>query len=62
MSLSATFRRSGYSQGKTQNCVEVADTPTGAALRDSKHPDAGHLAVPDAEWAAFLTTTAARGL
>jgi len=48
------FRKSSYSGGQTQDCVEVADTPTTAAVRDSKHPDRGHLTFPSAEWAAFL--------
>ncbi|WP_184079666.1 DUF397 domain-containing protein [Nocardiopsis mwathae] len=47
-----TFRTSSYSSGG-DNCVEVADLPTGAAIRDSKHPDLGHLAVGAAEWVAF---------
>ncbi|GAA3751272.1 DUF397 domain-containing protein [Salinactinospora qingdaonensis] len=49
-----TFRKSSYSQGKTQNCVEVADFPAGAAVRDSKNPEFGHLAFAADEWRAFL--------
>ncbi|RNL83006.1 DUF397 domain-containing protein [Halostreptopolyspora alba] len=56
-----TFRKSSYS-GASQNCAEVADLPTGAALRDSKHPEAGHLAFPAAEWDAFLTAARAAEL
>ncbi|HLU97732.1 MAG TPA: DUF397 domain-containing protein [Thermobifida alba] len=48
------FRKSSYSTGKGQDCVEVADTPAAAAVRDSKHPDRGHLTFPSTEWAAFL--------
>ncbi|WP_285731737.1 DUF397 domain-containing protein [Nocardiopsis sp. ATB16-24] len=48
------FRKSSYSTGKGQDCVEVADLPAGAAVRDSKHPDAGHLPFPADEWSAFL--------
>lgn len=48
------FHKSTYS-GQEQNCIEVADLPHGAALRDSRHPDLGHLAYPAAEWDAFLT-------
>lgn len=47
------FRKSSYSQ--PQNCVEVADLPRGAAVRDSQNPERGHLAFPAAEWSAFLT-------
>ncbi|WP_046469848.1 DUF397 domain-containing protein [Allosalinactinospora lopnorensis] len=52
--IPASFRKSGYS-GVNGDCVEVADLPSGAALRDSKQPEAGHLAFPAAEWDAFLT-------
>lgn len=48
------FRKSSYSQPTGGNCVEVADLPTGTAVRDSKHPDAGHIAFDTAEWAALL--------
>lgn len=47
------FRKSSYS-ANSANCVEVADTATGAAVRDSKHPDAGHLMFTATEWQAFL--------
>ncbi|MFE1397233.1 DUF397 domain-containing protein [Nocardiopsis dassonvillei] len=49
------FRKSSYSTAQSQNCVEVADLPCGAAVRDSKHPTHGHLPFPAAEWDAFLT-------
>lgn len=56
-----SFRKSSYS-GHDENCVEVADLPAGAALRDSKHPDAGHLAFPAGEWDAFLDAARAAEL
>ncbi|WP_435109903.1 DUF397 domain-containing protein [Nocardiopsis synnemataformans] len=49
-----TFRKSSYSSGRGQDCVEVADTGTGAAVRDTKHRELGHLEFPGAEWSAFL--------
>lgn len=49
-----TFRKSSYSQPTGGNCVEVADLSDGAAVRDSKRPEAGHLVFPAAEWRAFL--------
>ncbi|MFD0773079.1 DUF397 domain-containing protein [Streptomonospora algeriensis] len=52
--IPSSFRKSSYS-GASQNCVEVAELPAGAALRDSKYPEAGHLAFPADEWNAFLT-------
>lgn len=58
MSNELAFRKSSYS-GQDANCVEVADLPSAAAIRDSKHPDAGHLPFPAAEWSVFLRT--ARG-
>lgn len=48
------FRKSSYSSSHGQNCVEVADLPGASAVRDSQHPDAGHLEFPAAEWRAFL--------
>ncbi|CAM3731102.1 DUF397 domain-containing protein [Nocardiopsis rhodophaea] len=48
-----TFRKSSYS-ATANDCVEVADLPAGAALRDSKRPDRGHLSFPLTEWRAFL--------
>jgi hypothetical protein len=49
------FRKSSYS-GQDQDCVEIADLPSGAAVRDSKNPTNGHVPFPAAEWTAFLTT------
>ncbi|MBB4935633.1 hypothetical protein F4561_006542 [Lipingzhangella halophila] len=48
------FRKSSYSN-QNQNCVEVADLDTGAAVRDTQNRDRGHLEFPAAEWRAFLT-------
>lgn len=55
MTHQPVFRKSSYS-GQGVNCVEVAEVPQGAALRDSQHPGLGHLAFPAAEWRAFLTS------
>ncbi|WP_028648376.1 DUF397 domain-containing protein [Nocardiopsis sp. CNT312] len=52
-------RKSSYS-GQEPSCVEVADLPRGAAVRDSKHPDTGHLPFPAAEWAGFLSAALSR--
>lgn len=49
------FRKSSYSGSTTQNCVEVADLPVGAAVRDTQHRHEGHLAFPAAEWRALLS-------
>lgn len=49
------FRKSSYSQ-PTGNCVEVADLPTGAAVRDTQNRDLGHLAFTTTEWSALLSS------
>lgn len=48
------FRKSSYSQGRTENCVEVADTGVGAAVRDTQNRELGHLAFSGPEWSALL--------
>ena len=48
------FRKSSYSQGRTENCVEVADLPSGSAVRDTQNREAGHLMFPSNEWTALL--------
>ncbi|MBR8740815.1 DUF397 domain-containing protein [Nocardiopsis sp. MG754419] len=53
MSNELVFRKSSYS-GQEPNCVEVADLPCGAAVRDSKNPTRGHLPFTASEWTAFL--------
>lgn len=50
--VTPAFRKSSYSSGG-DNCVEVAELPTGAAIRDSKHPELGFLPVGAGEWTAF---------
>ncbi len=49
-----TFHKSSYSGATTQNCVEVADLPAGAAVRDTQNRDLGTLAFPSSEWTALL--------
>ncbi|OLT28919.1 DUF397 domain-containing protein [Nocardiopsis sp. CNR-923] len=51
--VEADFRTSSYSQSEAA-CVEVADWPTGAAVRDSKHRELGALSFGADEWRAFL--------
>ncbi|WP_460748638.1 DUF397 domain-containing protein [Nocardiopsis oceani] len=50
------FKKSRYS-GTGEDCVEVAELPCGAAVRDSKRPTAGHLPFPASEWTGFLRST-----
>ncbi|MDS1269843.1 DUF397 domain-containing protein [Lipingzhangella sp. LS1_29] len=47
------FHTSSYS-GNRQDCVEVAHQPQGAAVRDTKNREAGHLEFPPHEWQAFV--------
>lgn len=51
----STFAKRNYS-GHGQDCVEVSALSYGAAIRDSKHPDAGHLPFPASEWRSFLSS------
>lgn len=48
------FRKSSYSSGTGQNCVEVADSTGATAVRDSQNPEHGHIVFPASEWDAFL--------
>lgn len=44
MTTSPVWRKSKRSTGGTsEQCVELAQLPTGIGLRDSKAPDTGHL-------------------
>ncbi|MFF5986948.1 DUF397 domain-containing protein [Prauserella flavalba] len=49
------WRTSTYSGGGN-DCVEVAFTPCGTALRDTKNRAAGMLTVPAQDWTALLTS------
>ncbi|WNV90625.1 DUF397 domain-containing protein [Umezawaea sp. Da 62-37] len=49
------WHRSSHSGGNS-NCVEVARASDVVGIRDSKNPEAGHLTVPRAAWAAFVAT------
>ncbi|MFJ9558334.1 DUF397 domain-containing protein [Nocardiopsis sp. NPDC101807] len=54
--VEVAFRKSSYS-GSQSACVEVADLPDGAAVRDTQNRDLGHLSFPGTEWSAFLRAT-----
>jgi Domain of unknown function (DUF397) len=47
------WRKSSYS-GQGANCVEVAGTRDGAAVRDSKDPEGPGLRFTTVAWRAFL--------
>lgn len=57
-----TFRKSSYSSAQGENCVEVADLPSGAAVRDSQNPAEGHLVFSCIQWTALLGTVRSSSL
>ncbi|MCL7490144.1 DUF397 domain-containing protein [Streptomyces sp. MCA2] len=53
--VDAVWRKSSYSDGGADNCVEVSDGFPGAVpVRDSKNPTGGVLFFPAAAWSAFI--------
>lgn len=51
------WRRSSYSgEGDGNNCVEIADSPTHVAIRDSKTPTTRPVTFPVAAFTAFVTS------
>ena len=53
-----TWRKSTYSANGAQ-CVEIAAAGTDVLLRDSKHPEAGHLTFTRPELAALIAAARA---
>jgi hypothetical protein len=53
-----TWRKSSRSKGASDqtNCVEVAGLAGRVAMRDSKNPTGAALALPRAQWRAFLAS------
>ncbi len=49
----ARWRKSSYS-GAGNDCVELVLARVGAAVRDSKNPEAGHISFVTPSWDAFL--------
>ncbi|WP_406254956.1 DUF397 domain-containing protein [Streptomyces chartreusis] len=50
-----TWRKSSYSDGGDNNCVEVSDDHPGIVpVRDSKRPDDGALIFSASSWSAFM--------
>jgi len=48
----AAWRKSSYSSGSNDQCVEVAAIPARIAVRDSKNPTGGAITTP--AWARFV--------
>jgi len=57
-----SWRKSSRSDSNGGACVEVAATPDWAAIRDSKSPASGTLALSGAQWATFRRAVASGGL
>jgi hypothetical protein len=49
----AAWRKSSYS-GAGNDCVELVVATIGAAVRDSKSPNAGHIEFAGAGWDSFM--------
>lgn len=47
--MNSEWHKSSYSSTGGQ-CVEVREHETGTDVRDSTHPDAGHLSFPSVQW------------
>ncbi|MGW2838493.1 DUF397 domain-containing protein [Streptomyces sp. NPDC001493] len=57
----ATWRKSSYSDGGDNNCLEVArDFPGLVPVRDSKNPTGPALLVTATAWAEFVAFAAQR--
>jgi hypothetical protein len=51
-----SWRKSSYSNGGANACVEVGTSIHRVAVRDTTDRDGATLSVPAASWAAFLST------
>jgi Domain of unknown function (DUF397) len=53
--MNITWRKSSYSGGVNDNaCVELASLPAVVAVRDSKNPHLGHLALSGRQFAGLV--------
>lgn len=52
--LERTWRKSSYSGGGHQDCVECRVDGPAVQVRDTQHRQLGHLSFPGAEWSALL--------
>jgi hypothetical protein len=51
------WRKSSYSTGGDENCIEVADgIPSVVPVRDSKAPQGPALLFPATAWSSFVTS------
>jgi hypothetical protein len=55
--LTSNWRKSTYSSGQGDNCVEVAGVPGQVAVRDTKDNGGGPvLRVSGGDWSRFIST------
>ena len=52
--LSGTRWRKSSRSGAGNDCVELVVATVGAAVRDSKNPEAGHVSFETPGWDAFM--------
>ncbi|MDV6012557.1 DUF397 domain-containing protein [Haloechinothrix sp. LS1_15] len=55
MTSSTRWRKSSYSGGDNNACVELDRRTVTTAIRDSKDPDGGQLVIPASSWHLFTT-------
>ncbi|RCV47492.1 DUF397 domain-containing protein [Marinitenerispora sediminis] len=55
------FHKSSHS-GHSADCVEVATLSRDTLVRDSRHPERGHLTFSVTEWNAFLAAARNAGV
>lgn len=53
-STEPSWQKSSYSNGTGGECVEVADFPARAAVRDSKVPDGNRIFLRRMAWTEFI--------
>ncbi|MEU3444163.1 DUF397 domain-containing protein [Streptomyces griseoincarnatus] len=51
----AVWRKSTYSDGAGNNCIEAAAFPSVVGVRDSKFPEGAALVFPRSSWSAFVS-------
>lgn len=56
----ATWRKSSYTGGENDYCVEIAILPETVGVRDSKDPTGGVLMFDHEKWAEFVEFLKAR--
>lgn len=52
--LTMAWKKSSFSGGNDDNCVEARLSGDGVEVRHSKHPDGPSINYTGAEWTAFL--------